>query len=418
MLKKIVWIVLLSVFGLSMYVLSRYNYLVFHLSIETFTIVLGVLIFTVSFISRRFRNISFLSIVGSGSLVIAIITFLHAITYKGMGLIPGYDANLPTQLWVVMGFIQVFAILFAIMGGDKVSNYWIPFALLMVSGLVFTALCFLRLFPTCYVDGQGLTLFKRVCEYVIIGIYIIEMFLLVSKKVRIPSDLFKTILVVLVLFALSGFMFTLYNNVYGVQNFLGHYIRVISFLLLYRVVVIDGIQKPYSTVFSDLNNLSKTDGLTKLYNHRHFMDVLEYHRNLSIKESKSFYLIIMDIDHFKYINDNYGHIVGDQVMTETANTLMKVVRNTDIAFRHGGDEFSVILYDTPQEIVEKIVDRIKTNFENTKLSEKQVQISLSGGVAKYTSGSVQDLLKRADQRLYDAKNEGRNRIYFDFDTDQ
>lgn len=399
-----------------MYILSRYNYLVFHLLIESFAIILGVLIFTISFISRRFKNISFISIVGSGSLVIAIITFLHAITYKGMGLIPGYDANLPTQLWVVLGFIQVFAILFAIIGGDKVSNFWIPFTLLMVTGLVLTVLCFLRLFPTCFVEGQGLTLFKRVSEYIIIGIYVIEMILLYKNKPKVPADIFNAIFLVLVLFALSGFMFTLYNNVYGVQNFLGHYIRVISFFFLYWVVVIDGIQKPFNIVFSDLSSLSKTDGLTKLFNHRHFMEALEYYRNLSIKENKSFYLIVMDIDHFKDINDNYGHHIGDQVMTGTGSTILKLIRSTDIAFRHGGDEFSIILYDTSQDIIEKIVERIKLNFENTKLSEQEIKISMSGGVVRYTSGSIHDLLKRADHKLYDAKRDGRNRIYFDFDT--
>jgi len=398
-----------------MYLLSRYNYLVFHLLIESYAIILGVLIFTVSFISRRFKNASFISIIGSGSLVIAIITFLHAITYKGMGLIPGYDANLPTQLWIVLGYIQVFAILFAILGGDRVSNFWIPFTLLIVVGLVFTVLCFLRLFPTCFVDGQGLTLFKRVSEYIIIGMYIIEMILLYRDKSKVPANIFNTVFIVLVLFALSGFMFTLYNNVYGVQNFLGHFIRVVSFSFLYQVVVIDGIQKPYNIVFSDLNNLSKTDGLTKLFNHRHFMEALEYYRDLSIKENKTFYLIVMDIDHFKDINDTYGHHIGDQVMAETGSTILKLIRSTDIAFRHGGDEFSIILYDTSQVIIEKIVERIKISFENTRLSEQEIKISMSGGVVRYTDGSVHDLLKRADHKLYDAKRDGRNRIYFDFD---
>jgi len=333
-----------------------------------------------------------------------------------MGLIPGYDANLPTQLWLVLGFIQAFAILFAIKGGGKVSNYWIPFTVLMITGLVFTILCFLRLFPTCFVEGQGLTLFKRVSEYIIIGIYLIEMILLYRDKPKIPTDIFNTILLVLVLFALSGFMFTLYNNVYGVQNFLGHYIRVISFFLLFQVVVIDGIQKPFNIVFSDLNSLSKTDSLTKLFNHRHFMEALEYYRNLSIKENKSFSLIVMDIDYFKDINDTYGHHIGDQVMTETGSTLLKLIRSTDIAFRHGGDEFSIILYDTPQDMIEKIVERIQISFENTRLSEQGIKISMSGGVVRYTRGSIQDLLKRADHKLYDAKRDGRDRIYFDLDT--
>src|SRR5665647_2296532 len=138
-----------------LYIFSKYNYPFFHLTIEFFTMLVGVLIFSVSSVSNKFNQTSFLIALGPGIFVASLITFLHAITYKGMGIIPGYDANLPTQLWVILNYILAVAILISISFEHKKFNYNLMLTLFSLVGLVATLLCFIRIFPDCFVDGTG-----------------------------------------------------------------------------------------------------------------------------------------------------------------------------------------------------------------------------------------------------------------------
>lgn len=159
-----------------------------------------------------------------------------------------------------------------------------------------------------------------------------------------------------------------------------------------------------------------TDSLTGLANRKAFDAEIVRVATESQEEGQSFALIMMDIDHFKSFNDNFGHQVGDQVLRLVAKTLTDGVKGKDIAARYGGEEFAIILPDTNLQagmIVGDALRRAVANKDvvNRNTGDKLGRITLSGGVAQYMAGeNIEDLIARADAALYSAKNAGRNQI--------
>ena len=398
--------------GAVFFALSRYNYVLFHVTLEFFIVLIGILIFTVSTLSKRFAQTSFLTRLGPGILVSSMITFLHLATYKGMNLIPGYDANLPTQLWVILNVIFSASLLLAMLNRrGRIPDRWMVL-LYMTVGITAVVLSFARRFPTCFVVGVGLTPFKRFAEYGIILMLLGTLLLLDRWKRGNEERLRRDMFAVLLLFVLSEFMFTLYSDVYGLANFTGHYLRLVAFFLIYLSIVVEGIQKPYGTIFAELNALSITDSLTRLFNHRHLLECIERFRMQSLNTGSGFYLFVFDIDHFKDINDRFGHTTGDEVLKGVADILAKNVRSSDIACRQGGDEFSILLHDTSALSARAIVDRIHEELRTASFSKEGILLTISGGVVRYCGESTQELLTKADHLLYTAKKDGRNRVYF------
>ena len=164
-----------------------------------------------------------------------------------------------------------------------------------------------------------------------------------------------------------------------------------------------------------LLELSNTDHLTGLFNRRYLMEALgkEVQRNLRKKGDLS--LIILDIDHFKQVNDAYGHLQGDSVLQKVALLFQKELRAYDTAARYGGDEFIAVLPDATLEEAAFVANRVRTSIQANRFSGPLSKLSLtvSIGVAWFSSPgctSVDSFIKLADDALYRAKVNGRNRI--------
>lgn len=252
MRKKSWFIGVLVIIGIALYISSRVNFLLFHLIVESSILIIGVLIFTVSIISKKFDQNSFITTLGPGILVASLINFLHIVTFKGMNIIPGYDANLPTQLWIVLSYILSVSIFMSILlGNRKVKLGW-SIVVFFSLGALGTWMSFAGVFPACFVEGTGLTTFKKVSEYLIILVYLACLLLLYWKRSVFDKKTYKTTLLFVSLLIIGEFMFTLYSDVYGIQNFIGHYFRLIAFLIIYIFVVVESIQKPLNSIFSEL----------------------------------------------------------------------------------------------------------------------------------------------------------------------
>jgi len=159
--------------------------------------------------------------------------------------------------------------------------------------------------------------------------------------------------------------------------------------------------------------LSMTDQLTNLYN-RHYLDkAFDYASNSRReKDSKGLQLIMLDIDNFKRINDNYGHGVGDEILQRLAKILVRNTRPYDIVARQGGEEFEILLPECKLDMAIQIAERIRRQIE-THDSGNLPRFTASLGVAQYTQGdTIKTLRKRADMAVYQAKAEGRNRVVF------
>ena len=163
----------------------------------------------------------------------------------------------------------------------------------------------------------------------------------------------------------------------------------------------------------EIEKLAITDGLTGLFNHRHFQERIthEFHRIGRFPEPLS--LLIIDLDHFKEINDSYGHPVGDSVLKEVSNIIKKTIRNIDVPARYGGEEFAVILIGTEARGALRMAERLRKAVMKKVFSAegKGFQITVSIGITTYPDDiqSKEELIEKADRALYHAKKTGRNR---------
>lgn len=151
------------------------------------------------------------------------------------------------------------------------------------------------------------------------------------------------------------------------------------------------------------------DALTGIHNRRAIMNELEMRMNQAFIHFSPLSVIMLDIDFFKKVNDNYGHQFGDVVLKEVAKTISESIRETDSAGRYGGEEFLVVLPDTEKSIAFIIAERIREAVERLSLPEN-VHVTISGGIAVLSGETAVELLDTADKQLYQAKNTGRNRI--------
>lgn len=166
----------------------------------------------------------------------------------------------------------------------------------------------------------------------------------------------------------------------------------------------------------EFKQLANTDPLTNLYNRRFFTEKAEKEYQRAKRYSLSTTLISIDIDHFKSINDKFGHPAGDQVLIEVANQLQENLRQTDILARIGGEEFSILLPETSTKSAIAFAERIREAQSKLKITgewQGEITLSVSIGVSSFLSSdkAFDDLFSRADKALYEAKNSGRNKVF-------
>ncbi len=161
-----------------------------------------------------------------------------------------------------------------------------------------------------------------------------------------------------------------------------------------------------------LYELSLTDGLTQIANHRHFQERLRDEFRRAQRYDDPLALVLLDLDHFKDVNDRHGHLAGDQVLKDVAAAIKKSVRETDFVARYGGEEFAVILPKTQLAGALTVAERVWSDVAKLKLGSG-FHVTASLGLAGYPSRSVasaEQLVRCADDALYRAKREGRNKI--------
>lgn len=164
----------------------------------------------------------------------------------------------------------------------------------------------------------------------------------------------------------------------------------------------------------ELGRLAMTDGLTGLFNHKHFHEMLLMEFQRTERTPQSLSLMLIDIDHFKKINDSYGHPAGDMVLASLSAILRKTLRGIDILARYGGEEFAAVLINTGAGGAKKMADRLREHVMNNPffIEKNKLTITLSIGIAIYPhdAGTKDELIEKADQALYYAKNNGRNQV--------
>ena len=411
-----------------LYLTSRYDYLLFHSLAEIFSIVVGCSIFIVAWNSRQRLDNTFLLFLGTAYLFVSVIDLIHTLAYKGMGVFPGYDTNLPTQLWIAARYVQGLSLLVSPFFLRRRLNIYPVFAIYAVVTAGAVAAIFAQVFPACYVEGIGLTLFKKISEYIISFIFLVSIALLLRKRAAFDQNVLRWLVASLALTVASEVAFTLYVSVYGLSNLFGHFFKLIAFYLLYVAIVEMGLEKPQRLLFKNLKQNEKalqkalkevqrlaiTDPLTGLYNPRHFNEAAEAEVERTCRYGHPLSAIMLDIDHFKRVNDTYGHTVGDHLLQGVAESLRQELRGVDVMGRYGGDEFAVLLPETDLAVAEQVAERLRRRIAqrrlNTDKGPTSVTASLGVTAVDCENPTLETLLSRADKALYVAKRRGRNQV--------
>jgi len=201
----------------------------------------------------------------------------------------------------------------------------------------------------------------------------------------------------------------------GASDFVIKPVRFEEILLrLKRVITERKLRKERERMIEKLQELAITDGLTKLYNSRSFYSQLEREVDRFNRYMHPLSLLLLDIDHFKRFNDNYGHLEGDKVLVRFSQIITSCLRTMDTAYRYGGEEFTVILPETGLHEAVTVAERIRSTLEEEifhPVSGKKVTVTISIGVTECRrKEELAAFIQRADKAMYLAKREGRNRV--------
>ncbi|MEJ5375951.1 MAG: MASE3 domain-containing protein [bacterium] len=245
-------VLLLVVMG-SLLALAQKNYLLFHILVELSTVVIAVCGFVVVWIARAKIQNGFFLIWGITLLPVAGLTLLHALAYKGMGVFQGLNADPPTQLWIASRMLLACSLA---LGGLFLKKRPSPGLVLCASSLGALALgasiLLVPVFPACFIEGRGLTPFKIWAEYAICALLGISVFLIWRGRERFETGVLKSLIWALGMGVASEMSFTLYTDVYGLMNLIGHLFSIGLFAWLFQALVKTGIERPQDILLREL----------------------------------------------------------------------------------------------------------------------------------------------------------------------
>ncbi|MEZ5335370.1 MAG: MASE3 domain-containing protein [Methanolobus sp.] len=271
--EKFSEILLLFFVLISLYYVSLSSYLLFHSIVEVASIIVVVSVFLIAWNSRHYLKNSYLLFLGISFFFVSWIDFFHLISYKGMGIFPGDDANLPTQLWIAARYLQAISLLIApLLLGKEFNPRKVVVAYFAVVALIF-GLIFKGYFPDCYIEGSGLTQFKILSEYAISLILLASLMLLYRHKREFDARVYSLLSVSIVLTIFAELAFTFYIDVYGFSNLVGHYFKLLSFYLIYKAIVVTSLTRPYDLLYRELK-MREYDLIKKKESQEHLLETL------------------------------------------------------------------------------------------------------------------------------------------------
>jgi PAS domain S-box-containing protein len=245
----IIWTLLCA----GLYFTSLYSYILFHIVAESFSIVIAFSLFMIAWNTRNLSKNNYVLFISIAFLFAGLIDFVHTLSYKGMGIFIGFDANLPTQLWIIARYLQSISLLAAPWFIDRKLNPAAVFGFYLSATILLLAAVFSgTFFPDCFIEGKGLTPFKIVSEYIICFILICSFVLLLRRREKFDPKILQFVAASILCTIVSELAFTFYISVYGLSNLIGHFFKIFSFFLIYKAIIVTGLENPYRLLFYDL----------------------------------------------------------------------------------------------------------------------------------------------------------------------
>lgn len=378
-------------------------YTLFHTVVEFIAIFIAISLFDMGVHAYHYSQSKVLYFVSIGAFHMALIDGIHTLAYTGMGLIPMATTDHATQLWLAARYVQLLSLVLVplvIRYDGKISKRMVEVFFIVVTTLLL-GLIVLGWFPSCFEEGEGLTPFKIIAEYVIVAAVIAGVMLIKRLDLFSNRRIVSLVRLSLVFLALSELSFTLYEDVYGLFNAVGHLFKIISLFFIWVLVVEEGYAKPYESLFAQTYHNSIHDQLTGLFNRRYFD--LEFSHVIQRFALRPLSIVLADINGLKLINDAFGHAEGDRLIVTFVHLLQSKCKSNDILIRLGGDEFLIIIPDTSDMKVEGFVKHVSSLF--SELHSGKIPYSVSFGVASKDSDHLDGmtLVAKAEERMYHYK---------------
>jgi len=232
---------------------SLYSYNLFHSLAEMFSIIVAASVFVIAWNTRKFSPNHYLLFIGISFLFVAFIDLIHTLSYKGMGIFSSTGANLPTQLWIAGRSLQAVAFLAApYFIGRRLKTTPVLSAFFIVTAILLLSIS-TGAFPDAYVAGSGLTPFKKVCEYLIAVVFAAAIVFLWKKKEYFDRNTLNLLTWSMITSIAVEMSFTLYIDVYGFFNLLGHFLKITTYYLIYAAIVKTNLKKPYESLIREID---------------------------------------------------------------------------------------------------------------------------------------------------------------------
>jgi len=375
----IVTVLLGVIILVGLYLTSLYSYLLFHSIGEMFSIVVACGIFMIAWNSRRFMNNSYFLFIGIAYLFIGCLDGIHTLAFTGMGVFTGYNTNLPTQLWIAARYLESLSLLIApFLIGRGLKASFIVLGYMVLSSLSLLSIFYWDIFPVCFVEGVGLTPFKKISEYVISLILVGSIVLTLRKRKEFDIGVLKLVVVSIAITVSSEMSFTFYVSAYGFSNLVGHFLKIVSFYLIYRALIRTGLVQPYNLLFRDLKQ-----------NEEALRESEELHR-ITLSSISDAVFITDDAGKFTYIYPNLGVIFG--YFSEEVSALGNISRLLgDNLFAFDALEASGEIPNIERAVVDKFGEE-HVLLTNVKL------VSIKGGTVLYTCRDITER-RRAEERV-------------------
>ena len=253
MLKKYIPISLGIVILFGLFIISINNYLLFHSIAEVFSIIVAYGIFIISWNCRQNLENKYLLLLGIAYFFVGCLDFLHTLAYKGMGVFATDESNLPTQLWITARYLEsisLFIAPFFLKRKLNISYVFLCYCILV--SIVLSTIFYWHIFPDSFIEGTGLTLFKKLSELVISLIFCGAILQLSRNRQRFDSQVLRILIASILISICAEVAFIFYVDVYGLSNFFGHILKIISFYLIYNALVKTALIRPFDLLYRDL----------------------------------------------------------------------------------------------------------------------------------------------------------------------
>jgi len=347
--NNILWAALWGFVFVTLYLAQSYNYLFFHTTVEVMSVLPSIMIFViVLYLWNYLKDNNFLSFIGISLFFIGVIDFIHMMAYKGMPIFVGFDSNLPTQLWILARYMQMVSFVIAailISRARHVNKTKIIIIYTVVVLVMLWSIFISKIFPDAFIEGTGLTSFKVISEYVISIGLLLSGVIIWKKRENFTGNMVQLLLISILFQIFSELSLSSYISVYGFSNFLGHFLKVIWVMLLYRAILGPALESSRELLFKEL-----------VASEKQLKESEEKYRLLTENASDVIWVFNLSKEEFSYISPAVFRLTGftqkeaiqknlEESMTpESAVVIREVIaRNMDAFIRNPNDSNCFIM---------------------------------------------------------------------------